>query len=414
MSRIHIVFFDAGGGHRQAATSLKDVLDAQGRHTVTLLNLQEVLEPIDIVHGVFGVRMQDVYNGLLRRGWTLGAAHALRAAQFVIRRLERTAVPLLESLWRSEQPDLVVSVVPNVNRPLRSSLARALPGVPFVTILTDLADYPPHFWIEPEPQYFICGTARAVQQAIAIGHVDSRVFLASGMIVNKRFYEAPSIDRAGERQRLGLLPDRPTALVCFGGEGSRAISEIAHRLNDAQLDLQLVLICGRNKALARTLRASRWKIPVHVEEFTREMPRFMQLSDFLIGKPGPGSLSEAFVLGLPAIIDLNRWTLPQERFNAEWVRTEELGLVVSHFNEIEAAVRTILSPGTLERLRRNVARLGNRALEEIPAMLDEIIARAYGRSRVPADAGSTHPDAPVHVEPGDRVRRAERVLRTDF
>lgn len=380
MSRIHIVFFDAGGGHRQAASSLKEELDARGRHTVTLLNLQEVLEPVDVVHGVSGVRMQDVYNGLLRRGWTLGAAQVLKVAQCVIRRLERTAVPLLETLWRAEQPDLVVSVVPNVNRALQCSLTRALPEVPFVTILTDLADYPPHFWIEPEPQYFICGTAKAVQQAIAIGHQPACVFQASGMIVNKRFYEAPSIDRRSERQRLGLLPDRPTALVCFGGEGSRAISKIARRLSESGLDLQLVVICGRNHALARALRNSAWKIPVHIEEFTRDMPRFMRLSDFLIGKPGPGSLSEAFVLGLPAIVDLNRWTLPQERFNAEWVQTEELGLVVSHFSEIESAVTTMLTPGTLARLRRNVAALKNRALQEIPAMLDALIERS-GRPR---------------------------------
>ena len=31
---------------------------------------------------------------------------------------------------------------------------------PFVTILTDFADYPPHFWIERQDQYFICGTDR--------------------------------------------------------------------------------------------------------------------------------------------------------------------------------------------------------------------------------------------------------------
>lgn len=396
MSRIHIVFFDAGGGHRQAATSLKEVLEARGRHAVTLLNLQEVLEPVDMVHGVLGVRMQDVYNELLRRGWTLGAAQVLKVAQFVIRRLERMAVPILESLWRTEQPELVISVVPNVNRPLRSSLARVLPSVPFVTILTDLADYPPHFWIEPEPQYFICGTARAVEQALAMGHGRDCVFRASGMIVNRRFYETTPIDRTTERQRLGLAPDVPTALVCFGGEGSRSILSIARRLNKSGLDLQLVLICGRNKALASALHSAEWQIPVHIEGFTKDMPRFMQISDFLIGKPGPGSLSEAFVLGLPAIIDLNRWTLPQERYNAEWVRAEELGLVVPHFNKIEPAVQTMLASGTLARLRRNVGALKNNAIQEIPDMLDTIIDRGSvaQRTRPPAGEQNTRWDKP--------------------
>ena len=90
-----------------------------------------------------------------------------------------------------------------------------------VTILTDMADYPPHFWIERQPQYFICGTERAYRQALGMGHPPERVFLTSGMILNPRFYEPVEVDRAQDRIALGLDPDRPTALMMFGGEGSR-------------------------------------------------------------------------------------------------------------------------------------------------------------------------------------------------
>ena len=43
---------------------------------------------------------------------------------------------------------MVVSLVPHFNRALRESFDKAFPGRPFVTVLTDLADYPKHFWIE--------------------------------------------------------------------------------------------------------------------------------------------------------------------------------------------------------------------------------------------------------------------------
>ena len=59
---------------------------------------------------------------------------------------------LLEELWRQARPDLVVSLVPNFNRALFESLRGAGPAAPFVTVLTDLADYPPHFWIERQDQ----------------------------------------------------------------------------------------------------------------------------------------------------------------------------------------------------------------------------------------------------------------------
>ena len=59
---------------------------------------------------------------------------------------------------------------------------------------------------------------------------------------------------------------------------------------------------------------------MYVEGFTKEVPRYMQLADYFIGKPGPGSISEAVAMRLPVIVERNAWTLPQERYNADWVR----------------------------------------------------------------------------------------------
>ena len=145
--RAEIVFFDGGGGHRSAAVALKEVLETEHGWDVRLLNLPELLDEVDLIRRLSGVRMQDVYNTLLKRGWTLGASHLIPVAQYIIRRVSPRALPILESHWRDGSPDIVISVVPNVNRPLRESLARARPSVPFVTVLTDLADYPPHFWV---------------------------------------------------------------------------------------------------------------------------------------------------------------------------------------------------------------------------------------------------------------------------
>ena len=59
-----------------------------------------------------------------------------------------------------------------------------------------------------------------------------------------------------------------------------------------------------------------------------QIPYFMSLSDFFIGKPGPGSISEALAMKLPVIVERNSWTLPQERYNADWVLEKDVGIVV--------------------------------------------------------------------------------------
>ena len=78
----------------------------------------------------------------------------------------------------------------------------------------------------------------------------------------------------------------------------------------------------------------------------------MQVSDFFIGKPGPGSVSEAMAMQLPVIVECNAWTLPQERYNAEWVLEKSVGFVLKSFREVVPAVAKLIEPQTLARSRR--------------------------------------------------------------
>jgi len=383
MKKIDFIYFDAGGGHRSAAMALQQVIAQQGRPwAIRMVNLQEQLDNLDIFRRITGIRLQDYYNLLLKKGWTIGSGELLKGLHVLIRLFQPALVRMLTDFWRAGQPDMVVSLIPNFNRALKLSLEAALPGTPLVTILTDIADYPPRFWIERQQQYLICGSDRAVAQARELGHPDRFVFRASGMILNPRFYAPIEADRSAERQRLGLDPQWPTGLVLFGGEGSAAMLEIARRLERAAQPLQLILICGRNQKLAATLRAMPRampsRMPMFVEGFTREVPYYMHLSDFFIGKPGPGSISEAIAMKLPVIVERNAWNLPQERYNCEWVREQDVGLVLRNFRGIDAAVKELLEPATYARMRANAAAQSNRAVFEIPDMLESILSRTYG------------------------------------
>jgi Glycosyltransferase family 28 C-terminal domain len=395
MQRIEFCFFDAGGGHRAAATALQAVARMEQRPWhVQLTNLQELLDELDILKKCTGLRIQDFYNSMLSSGWTLCSEQLLRMLQFTVRLYHRRTVRLLERHWRVTQPDMVVSFIPHFNRALGESVRRALPGRPFVTVLTDIADFPPHFWIERQPQYVICGSERAVMQAKSLGHREEEILRASGMILNPKFYEPPVEDRAGKRQGLGLRADRPTGLVLFGGNGSNVMLEIAERLDRAPLELQLIFICGKNEKLARTLRERTSRMPRFVEGFTSNVNGYMQLADFLIGKPGPGSISEALAMRLPAIVESNAWTLPQERYNCEWLLEKQVGIVLRNFKAIDRAVAQMIEPQTLARYRANAAALENRAVFEIPEMLEKILVT----SRPGAGSHEHRPDPASSVE----------------
>jgi 1,2-diacylglycerol 3-beta-galactosyltransferase len=156
--------------------------------------------------------------------------------------------------------------------------------------------------------------------------------------------------------------------LLFGGEGSAAMREIARLLPLRQL----LLICGNNAKLREKLQSLPRGAPMFVEGFTKEVPRYMQLADYFIGKPGPGSISEAVAMRLPVIVERNAWTLPQERYNADWVREMEVGIVLPNFRGIAGAVEALLAPAAYQRFRAATGRLENRAVFEIPGILERI------------------------------------------
>ncbi len=289
--RIHLIFFDAGGGHRNAATALQVQIQRQGLPLdVTLVNLQEVLDPLDILRKLTGIRIQDMYNKMLRNGWTLGSPQLMRVLQFVVWTYHAPSVRVLEQYWKEHPADMVVSLVPHFNRALRESFEKAFPGRPFVTVLTDLADYPKHFWIESQPQYIVCR---------------NRACRRSGS--SARAYGWHCVPDFGDDPASALLRDpfdgpgcraKKTRPKSRSADGHRLVPEdagpskmldILRQINRSSLQVQLILICVRNEKLADALRREPTRIPIHVEGFTTQIPFFMALSDFFIGKPGPGS-----------------------------------------------------------------------------------------------------------------------------
>lgn len=387
--KIDFIFFDAGGGHRSAANALESVIAKSSLGwDVRIVNLQEVLDPLDVFRKLTGVRLQDLYNRMLARGWTLGSTVYLPIVQWVIRRYHKPAVKLLADFWRERQPDMVVSLIPNLNRAAFEGLRRVMASAPYVTIMTDLADYPPHFWMERQRQHIVCGTSRAVEQARRLGFASDAVHQVSGMILRPIFYQKQGEGREEGRRALGLEPDIPTALVMFGGEGSNVMYRMAERLGNSKVPLQAIFVCGKNEALHERLSALETRNRMVTLGFVNDMPRYMALADFFIGKPGPGSISEALEMGLPVVVEANAWTLPQERYNTVWLKEQGYGIVLRNFRQVEGAINLLLRDGKVKELKERVAAYRNRALFQIPQILESILRSSLAaRATNAADSG---------------------------
>jgi 1,2-diacylglycerol 3-beta-galactosyltransferase len=123
-----------------------------------------------------------------------------------------------------------------------------------------------------------------------------------------------------------------------------------------------------------------------VEGFTRQVPYYMALADYFIGKPGPGCISEALAMRLPVVVEKNAWTLAHERYNADWVVECGAGIALDSFAQLPRAVGELLQPERYGGYKDATERIRNFAVFEIPEMLEQILAETRF-AEIPAYAG---------------------------
>jgi len=242
---------DAGGGHRAAANALLAACAEKTRPwRFRVANLQEMLAPLDVVKRATGLSIEDAYNVLLRRRWTALMLPLLRVLHGAISMRRRALVRVLASRLAERPPAAILSVVPNFNAVIRDAARVACPGRPVLVLLTDLADFPPHFWVEPGLDRVIVATDRAFAQARAAGLHDDRIARVSGMVLHPSFRAAP--DGAGRdaiRRELGFPDDAFVVLMLFGGKGSPEMAPLARALLAVTPPLHVVALCGSNPGL---------------------------------------------------------------------------------------------------------------------------------------------------------------------
>jgi 1,2-diacylglycerol 3-beta-galactosyltransferase len=85
-------------------------------------------------------------------------------------------------------------------------------------------------------------------------------------------------------------------------------------------------------------------------------------------------LSEAVQCGLPVVVTRNRRTMPQERFNTDWVSQQGVGVVIKRYADLPRGLLTLFEQMT--HIRARVAALRNNAAREVTALMADALAQA--------------------------------------
>ncbi len=388
--RILFLMSDTGGGHRASAQAISEAIHRRFPHHYTT-----IIEDIWKHHTPWPINcLPNTYPWLSGPGQPLWKMMWAGSSRLPAERLFFPAItPLLESkavrFLQKTAPDLIVSVHPLFNRLGMTWLKQANLDVPFATVVTDMVTIHP-LWIYPGVTRCLVPTYAARNLAIKWGMPPEKVKVCGQPVSLKFANLAPNKVRI--RQSLGLDTTKPTVLLVSGGEGTGPVFNIARAIAHSTPAAQLLIVCGRNQSLQSRLQAVTWEIPVRIYGFVDTMPELMTAADILITKAGPGTLSEAFIAGLPTIIF--DYIPGQEAGNVAYVQKHQAGVYIKNPREIAALVQQWVNPAdsTLVAMARNAASLAQpTASLKIAAELCYLID-SEARSGRWITPNSQHPD----------------------
>ena len=246
-----------------------------------------------------------------------------------------------------EPCDAIVCVQPLYVYPVLWAMDHTGVRKPFITLVSDLIVVHA-LWCDPSTDAFLVPTEKSRTHALE-NRVPEHKIKITGLPI-RLLFTAPPEPKPVVRARLGLKPDRHTVLLMGGGQGLGRVYDMAEAIGRSGLDLQLIVVAGRNKKLKEQLDAANWPIDLRPYGFTQEIPALMNAADVLITKAGPTTICEAFTRNLPMII--SGYIPAQEEENAEYVTQHGAGVLIEEPELIADKLRQWFSadPGMLERM----------------------------------------------------------------
>ena len=364
-SRVPLLFLmsDTGGGHRSAAQAVVDALELvyPGRFAPILCDPLTGTGAPRLVRRVTGL-----YGPLTRaapRMW--GAIYGASDSERAVRTLERTLFAGVDrrvmGVVGEVQPALVVSFHALTTAPAARAARRTAHRPPVISVVTDLVTVH-KAWCCGDVDYVVAPSPAVAWRFYAGGTTSDRL-VETGLPVGPELSSGPLADseRAALRRVLGLGETTFVALATGGAEGSGRLGrQVKALVGSCSNDVEVVAICGHNRALEQRLRRFRHRsgaARLIVKGHVSNMADWLRCADVVVTKAGPGTLAEAACAGAALVITSH---LPgQEAGNTDLVVAAGAALYVPAVRDLVGAVEHIHGdPTVLRAMREASGRLG--------------------------------------------------------
>jgi UDP-N-acetylglucosamine:LPS N-acetylglucosamine transferase len=357
------LYSKAGAGHIQTCRSLSSVMKKYPVVERSLMD--ELFSTIDIKKKYLGIDGESIYNHfILKKGYTFLIKPCLTFIHYEKKLLHKKGVDAVRFYMKEKKPKMVLSFSGFTNKILGDAMELYDPRVPFVVVMSDFSEVYEDYWMQAPKAYYICGTEKARNQLMKKGVAKEKIFKTSGMIIHPQFYKTYkplSLENIAPRSK------KIVGFISFGGYAADIAENILEELSYE--NIQWIVACGHNQNLFKRLKK---KNKYTVLSFVDNLAPYLQMADFFIGKPGPGSCTEAIISHLPCFVYAPSSCLLQEKEVKEWIIQNKFG---TSFDSIQSTrERFSYFMKNFKEYKKNVKKYKNNAVFEAKAFLCSLIS----------------------------------------
>ena len=362
MKKVLIFYASYGGGHLNAAKSIKECIDTNYPNYET-----ELIDCMKYINKPIEKITTAAYREMAKKApWAWGKIYSDSQkgplAHISSRSNKIFAIKLLK-LLREKQPDIIISTHPFGSQ-MCSYLKRK--GKITAEIATTMTDFSPHDqWLVGSDftDYFFVAHDKMKDYLISKNIPEEKIF-ATGIPISSRFLK--QYNKEEILKEFDLQKDKKTILFFGGGEfglGKTQTVEIFESLIRDFNDLQVIAISGKNPKMKESFNNIVQKYnkenSVKILEYTNQVPELMSISDLVVSKPGGLTTSESLASNLPMII-IN--PIPgQEEENAEFLESHGVGIWIrKHVSPDEIFKDIFSTPEKLQQMKENTNKLAKK------------------------------------------------------
>ena len=143
----------------------------------------------------------------------------------------------------------------------------------------------------------------------------------------------------------------------MGSVGSDSLFTFAQELAKVTEPMHLIIACGRYQAIQEKVKTIIF--PKHISVttlgFVEKISDLMAVSDLLITKAGPVSMSEAMYMHLPVLVDVTSDTLNWEKLNYMFIQNRRFGDTITTLAHLSDKINNLLAnPTILAQMKNNL------------------------------------------------------------